>query len=813
MRKKIKIALLSCLFLSYFTFPVFSQQRIVKELQTGWKFFLGANKNAYLPDFDDSGWKNVTIPHDWAIEQPFNRDLEGSTGKLPWKGQGWYRTKLTFDDQFRGKQIYLLCDGIMAFPEIYINGKLAGTWDYGYNSFYLDITRHVTLDTENIIAVHADTRQMDSRWYPGAGIYRKIRLFAVNPLHVSIWGTQITTPIIKSTYANVKIATTIKNQTETKKTVKIIHAVYTSDDKMVASKEVSGKVFAGKDGVIDAMILLRNPRLWDIENPHLYKVKTEIYDGNELTDLYESSFGVRTMRFTANNGFYLNDRRIQFKGVNLHHDHGPLGAAFYPRAMERQIEIMKQMGCNAIRTSHNGPAPELPELCDKMGILVFYEFFDKYDKKACILDTTDFDDFAYRNVRNYVRRDRNHPCIFIWSVGNETRDVQRNKDNGFQRLHTMVNYTGKFDHTRPVTMACDVEESAWLRHFDYYDIHCWNYSRRYKLARMLEPEEPVIISESASTVSTRGFYELPLPAKKTDFTDAFQVSSYDLNTPWWAEIPDDDFMWQQQEPYVAGEFVWTGFDYIGEPTPYSEWYLKRIGLTVKNESRSSYFGIVDLCGIPKDRYYLYKSYWKPDENMVHILPHWNWKGKEGDTIPVFVYTNGDCAELFLNGKSLGKTCKKPDSKISTERYRLMWKDVIYSPGELKAVAFKEGEKIGKKVMKTAEEPYRLGLTPDRTELNTGGKDLAYLLVEALDKNGNICPLADNKVNIEINGEARLMGVGNGNPQSMNPFQSGSVSLFYGRAMIIVGSEYTKGTANIEVSSENVKKDKVTITIQ
>jgi beta-galactosidase len=398
-------------------------------------------------------------------------------------------------------------------------------------------------------------------------------------------------------------------------------------------------------------------------------------------------------------------------------------------------------------------------------------------------------------------------------VGNEIVDVQWNRNNGFHKLNLMVNAVRKYDPSRPVTLVCDRTESARLRHFDYYDVHAWNYNRRYRLARQMEPNKTVIISESASTLSTRGFYELPLPAKKTDFTTSLQISSYDLNAPEWAEIADDDFMWQEEEPYVAGEFVWTGFDYLGEPTPYTREWMKDHKLPKENASRSSYFGIMDLCGIPKDRYYLYKSHWKPDEATVHILPHWNWEGMEGKNIPVFVYTNSNCAELFLNGKSLGKKCKKPKSPNSVERDRLMWEKVIYKPGEIKAIAYKEGVKIGAATVKTAGEPYVLALTADRKNLQANGQDLSYLLIEALDKEGNPCPLANNRVKIKLTGPANIAGVGNGNPQSLHPFQSDNIELFFGKAMLIVQSGYNKGDVKVTVSSEGLRGEKVTLQVR
>jgi len=695
----------------------------------------------------------------------------------------------------------------MSKPEVYLNGQLAGKWDYGYNSFYLDVTKFLNLNGKNILAIHADTRDHDSRWYPGAGIYRKVQMVVVDPVHVGVWGTQITTPVVKSNYAEVRIMTTVFNKSgSNEENVRVENIILNQKGVEVGRKQAVTKIGSGAGKEIETTIGLTDPQRWDIANPVLYQVKTNIYNGEKLVDTYITPFGIRTIRITASNGLYLNDKRVQLKGVNLHHDQGPLGAAFYPRAMERQIEIMKSMGCNAIRTSHNMPAPELLELCDRMGILVFDEAFDKYDQKADITEETDFEDYAARNVKNFIERDRNHPCIFIWSFGNEMADVQYNNNNGFHRMQTMISYMRKYDPTRPVTMACDNTNSAAWRHFDFYDVHSWNYGRRYSLARQMEPNKAVIVSESGSTVSTRGFYELPLPVKRSEFTNSLQVSSYDLNVPEWADLPDEDFMWQQDEDYIAGEFVWTGFDYLGEPTPYGNGWTKSHGMTDREASRSSYFGIVDLCGIPKDRYYLYKSFWKPEETTVHILPHWNWDSGTVDKVPVFVYTNGDCTELFLNGKSLGKKCKNANSGKAIERFRLMWNDVTYQPGELKAVAYKEGVVIGEEILKTAGEPTQIRLTPDRSTIHADGMDLSYILVEALDKEGNVCPLASNKIELSISGPGRIAGVGNGNPQSFDSFQANYVNLFYGKAMIILGSGFEKGELKITATSNGLKQD-------
>lgn len=790
------------------------QSREIITLQTGWKFSKGNFEKAAQLKFDDSKWQDVTLPHDWAIGEATLVDGDGNTGKLPWKGEGWYRKSLDIQAGYSGKSIILIFDGIMSKPEVYLNGQLAGKWDYGYNSFYLDVTKLVNFSGKNELAIHADTRDHDSRWYPGAGIYRKIQMLVVDPVHVGVWGTQITTPVVKVNYADVRIMNKVYNNSgNTEDKIKVENIILNPKGTEIARKEATVKITSGASSEIETTIGLTDPQRWDIVNPVMYQAKTNIYKGDKLVDSSVNTFGIRTIRITPNNGLYLNDRRVQLKGVCLHHDQGLLGAAFYPRAMERQIEIMKSMGCNAIRTSHNMPAPELLELCDKMGILVFDEAFDKYDKKADITENTDFEEYAQRNIKNFIERDRNHPSVFIWSFGNEMADIQYNHNNGFHRMQTMINYMRKYDPTRPVTMACDNTGSATLRHFDFYDVHSWNYGRRYSLARQMEPTKAVIISESGSTVSTRGFYELPLPAKRSEFTPSLQVSSYDLNVPFWADLPDEDFMWQQDEEYVAGEFVWTGFDYLGEPTPYSNDWAKAHGLSDKEASRSSYFGIVDLCGIPKDRYFLYKSYWKPEETTVHILPHWNWVGSKAEKVPVFVYTNGDCAELFLNGKSLGKKCKNPTSEKAIERFRLMWNDVTYQPGELKAVAYKEGAVIGQEILKTAGEPAQIRLTPDRSTIHADGMDLSYILVEAVDKDGNVCPLASNKIELSVTGSGHIAGVGNGNPQSFDSFQANYVKLFYGKAMIIVGSGLQKGEAKVTATSDGLPEVKKSISIE
>lgn len=765
-----------------------------------WNFTKGNPENAQSINFDDSSWEKVNLPHDWAIKGPFNEQEDGSTGKLPWRGEGWYRNTFTLSSEDQGKVVYIKFDGVMSSPQIFVNGKLAGKWDYGYSSFYLDISDYVKYGQENSVAVYVDNRKHDSRWYPGAGIYRKVEMMITEKVHEEIWGTYITTPVVSQSYAEIRVLSNVWNKDSEDKKV-TVEAVLVGPEgfeiKTVASRQRN--LPAGSLFQFDNWMTVVRPQIWDVDHPVLYSLKTKVIVDGKVVDSNETPFGFRSFEFTSDDGFHLNGRRLQLRGVNLHHDHGPLGAAFNKRSMERKLEILKEMGCNAVRTSHNICAPELIELCDKMGLLVFNEAFDKYDKKADFFEGTDFYEFGERVIKNFVLRDRNNPSVFIWSVGNEMGDIQSNSNFGLQRLAAMVGFVRKYDITRPVTMACDQESNAHWRHFDYYDVHAWNYGQRWKTARKLDPSKSVIISESASTVSTRGFYELPLPEKPTDFTQSNQVSSYDLHAPSWAEVCDDDFMWQENDKYIAGEFVWTGFDYLGEPTPYLS-------------SRSSYFGIVDLCGIPKDRYYLYQSYWRPEKDLIHILPHWNWPGHEGEKVPVFVYTNGDESELFLNGKSLGKQSKKPKSEISTERYRLMWHDVVYEAGELKVVAYRAGKVIGEKVLRTAGEAYTLKLTPDRSRLEASGEDLSFILVEAYDKNGNLCPLAEHMINFELKGPGEIAGVGNGNPQSHEPFVAPYRKLFNGKAMLIVRTIANKpGKITVEASAEGLKPAKTSLT--
>ncbi len=782
--------------------------RKVMNFNRYWKFAKGEQSGAEMPNFDDSTWQQVRLPHDWAISGPFNERENGYAGKLPWRGVGWYRKTFSLDASDEGKQVYFDFDGVMAFPKVYINGRLAGSWDYGYTSFRVDATNYVKFGESNTIAVLVDTRRQGTRWYPGAGIYRKVTMTINEPVHIAHWSTYITTPEVGDSSAIVRVCSSIENHLDNNRNIIIDTVIYNPDGKQVAKGTKSDAVAANGTGELDQTFTVSKPQRWDVNSPKLYTAKVTVRDGDKILDCEINTFGIRTFKFTADDGFYLNGRRVQLYGVNLHHDQGPLGAAFYPRAMERQLEIMKDMGCNAIRTSHNPSAPELIEMCDRMGMVVWDEVFDKWDDKAGrTRGEPPLQEYAEKHIKSLVMRDRNHPSVVIWSIGNEIGNQPRDREGKSpERVKFMSDFVRKYDPTRPVGMACHIPNTVEEPILDALDLTGWNYGRRYARYRETYPDKPIIYSESASTLSTRGFYELPLPENKTDFSDKLQVDSYDLNAAQWSDIPDKEFQLMEDDRFVAGEFVWTGFDYLGEPTPFSR------------QARSSYFGIVDLCGIPKDRFYLYKSYWRPDTTTVHILPHWNWPDRVGHMVPVFVYTNGDSAELFLNGKSLGKRTKLKevhsdanDYYAVVDKYRLRWMDVIYEPGELKAIAYKDGKKIGEVVMKTAGEPAAIRLTQDRKKILASGEDLCYVLVEALDDRGTVCPLADNLINFDVEGPAEIAGVGNGNPLSFEPFQADYRKLFYGKAMLILRSvEGKTGKINVTAKSEGLKQASISV---
>lgn len=628
--------------------------RTVSNFNRDWRFAKGDIDGAASPDFDDSAWQAVRLPHDWAIAGPFDPEEHGFAAKLPWKGVGWYRKTFTLDGPNDGRRVYLDFDGVMAFPQVYVNGKLAGGWDYGYMSFRVDATPYVKFGEPNVVAVRVDTTKHGTRWYPGAGIYRKVMLTVTGPIHIGHWGTQVTTPEITDEAARVVVRTIVENHGEDEVTVGVVFRFREPHGGVLGSSGDSITIPAGGSKEVGTEYTVLNPQRWDINQPNLYSVETAIVPADELSekeiadandiDRDAVKFGIRSYELTANDGFHLNGRRVQLHGVNLHHDHGPLGAAFYTRAMERQLEIMRDLGVNAIRTSHNPPSPELLDLCDRMGFVVWDECFDKWNHTAGRTGgKPPLKAYGEKQIRNLVMRDRNHPSVIVWSIANEIPPAPGDPEGlTAERVKFMSEFVRNYDPSRPVGLGHHIVETAATNIFDPLDFTGWNYGRRYWLFRERYPQKPIIYSESASALSTRGFYELPLPSSKTDFSEQGQVDSYDYNSARWSDIADVEFELMERDGFVAGEFVWTGFDYLGEPTPFDE------------DAVSSYFGIVDLCGLPKDRFYFYRSYWRPDVPTVHILPHWNWPDRVGQIVPVFVYTNGDSAELFLNGKSLGR---------------------------------------------------------------------------------------------------------------------------------------------------------------
>ncbi|MBN2514271.1 MAG: glycoside hydrolase family 2 protein [Sedimentisphaerales bacterium] len=777
-----------------------------------WAFMKGEIQRAETVDFDASQWQSVRLPHDWAISGPFDPSGDGSTGKLPWQGVGWYRKIFKLDTASHGKRVCFNFDGVMAFPRIYINGRLAGQWDYGYTPFWIDATDYVKFGEENVIAVSVDTRQHRSRWYPGAGIYRDVTMVITDKVHLEPWGTFVTTPLVSNEIATVKVRNTIINDLDSDKVVDVTVTLADPEGKEFVTKKAFLPVPAGSHKDVMMSFPVHRPLLWDVASPNLYRAKTTVELDGEVVDAEATTFGIRSFEFTPDDGFHLNGRRVQIYGVCLHHDLGPLGTAFNRRAMERELEIMREMGVNAVRTSHNPPARGLVELCDRMGLLVIDEVFDKWDGTADRVDgQPPLEEHGRKHIRSLVMRDRNSPSVIMWSIGNEIGNDSRNRPgSGKSPEHVtfLSDFVRDYDSTRPVTLACHTPGTADSPILDSLDVVGYNYGRRYDHFREKYPQVPLYYSESASTVSTRGYYSFPLPDNKLDYDrQARKVSSYDLTATSWSDIPDFEFHTTFNEhTFLAGEFVWTGFDYLGEPTPV-------------RQSRSSYFGIVDLCGIPKDRYYLYRSLWRPEETTVHILPHWNWPDRVGKNVPVFVYTNGDSAELFLNEKSLGKRTKKKELTGQeyyelTDLYRLRWNDVIYAPGQLQVVAYKDGAQIGQATMQTAGEPAKIRLTPDRNRIKADGCDLSYILVEMVDEQGNLCPLADNLIKFSIDGPAQIVGVGNGDQNSLEPFQTDYRNLFYGKAMLIVRSrEDQLGQAKIMALSEGVSSAQATVQCQ
>ncbi len=780
--------------------------------------------------FDDSQWRAVNLPHDWAIAGPFKQEYPGSTGKLKWWGVGWYRKHLEIPATDAGRKIYLDVDGAMAYATVWLNGRMVGGWPYGYASWRVDLTPFVKFGGDNLLAIRLDNPPDSSRWYPGGGIYRHLWLVKTAPVHVAHWGTFVTTPEITANEATAMIQVKLDNDSDADATVTLDSQIFElnadgSQGKPVPAAPLHNqeiKIAAHQPETMTAGIKFSNPKLWSLENPQRYVVVTTVtQDGKEI-DRYETPFGIRTIQFTADHGFLLNGQRVPLQGVCDHHDLGALGAALNNRALERQVEILKRMGCNAIRTSHNPPAPELLEICDRLGLVVMDEAFDCWQQGKTPNDYNMlFADWHEADVRALVRRDRNHPCVILWSIGNEVPD--QDTPAGPQLAAELRDIVHSEDTTRPVTAACDRISSGFNEFHKSLDVFGYNYKpMQYAKFHAANPGQPLFGSETASTISSRGVYFFPVGHNKGGGKGDFQMSSYDLYAPPWATSPDTEFAGQDQNPFVAGEFVWTGFDYLGEPTPYNgdltilsnfsdpaaaakmKEELARLG-KIPSPSRSSYFGIIDLAGFPKDRFYLYQARWRPQLPMAHILPHWNWPERVGQITPVHVYTSGDAAELFLNGKSLGLKKKAPFE------YRLRWDDVVYQPGELRVVAYKNDKPWATDVVRTAGPAAKLLLQPDRRRISADGQDLSFVTVTVADQQGLFVPRSKNHIQFSLAGPGEIAAVDNGDATSFEPFQASEHDAFNGLALVIVGSVAgSQGTIVLKATSPGLRPAEVEI---
>ncbi|MBG7612710.1 DUF4982 domain-containing protein [Polaribacter sp. BAL334] len=795
---------IAILFLSVLSLSFQAQTRKVITLKENWKFQKGIIENAQNITFDDAKWQKVSVPHDWAIYGPFDKEIDkqnvaitqngekiptektGRTGSLPHIGTAWYRNEFSLSTIETSKKIMLLFEGAMSEPEVFINGKKVGEWKYGYSYFYFDISENI-IEGKNTIAVKLTNKEFASRWYPGAGLYRNVRLIIKNQESIAQWGTFITTPFVTDSLAKINIKTRINSDKGFVKTT-----IFDAEGKTLISKE-SSTIFGHE---FEQNIPLENPTLWSPETPYLYTAKTEYFVNNKLSDEITTRFGVRKIEFTREKGFVLNGEITKFKGVCLHHDLGPLGTAINIAALKRQMIILKDMGVNAIRSSHNMPSFEQLELADDMGFLFLAESFDEW-KKPKVENGYNrfFDEYAEKDIVNLVRATRNHPSIVMWSSGNEVPDQWGTE--GVKRAKWLQDIFHTEDPTRPVTVGMDQVKAVMESGFGaIMDIPGLNYRvHLYEEAYEKFPQGFILGSETASTVSSRGIYKFPVEKGSMKQYDDFQSSSYDLEYCSWSNLPEDDFILQDDKPWVIGEFVWTGFDYLGEPTPYDE----------KWPSRSSYFGMIDLAGIPKDRYYLYRSRWNTKAETLHILPHWNWEGREGEKTPVFVYTNYESAELFVNGKSQGIQ-KKIKNGNPQERYRLLWNDVIYEPGILKVVAFdKNGKAIAEKEMKTAGKPHKIVLETDRKTIKSNGEDLSFVTVSVVDKNGIPCPTATNQLQFEVTGKGTFRAACNGDATSLELFHLPTMKLFSGKLVVLVKSTKEAGKIELKVSGKGLKK--------
>ena len=753
-----------------------------ENFDANWKFHLGDIAGAETVSFSDVKWRELNLPHDWSIEGSFRPDNpSGHQGGLLPGGIGWYRKKFNLNDT-AGKKFFIVFDGVYKNSTVYINGNELGTRPYGYATFQYDMTPYIR-EGENVLAVKVDnSKQPDSRWYTGAGIYRHVWLITSSPVYVAQWGTFVTTPVVSEKEATVNVLTTIANDTPEKSNLSILLSVLDDSGKEVATQKQSVKANSNSNIEVKTNLKVNSPKLWDTENPNLYKLVTKVFQGKDLKDIYTTTFGIRSIAFRADSGFYLNGKNVKILGVCNHHDLGALGAAINDRALQRQLELLKTMGCNGIRCSHNLMAPELLELCDKMGFLVMDETFDSWyiGKDAAPFGFQNyFKDWHEREITDMVLRDRNHPSVIFWSIGNEIKEQWfPGSTNGGEIARELVATVKKYDTTRFTTSAFNFPRDADKKGMTAaVDVVGFNYSiDAYDEIRQKHPDWFYLASETTSQFDSRGVYHFTLDTIVKTFPDC-QASAFD--DAGGGTTHEEAWLAVKNRPWMSGLYIWTGFDYFGEPSPYG------------NQAVSSYFGIFDLCGFPKDSYYFYKSQWT-NEPMVHLLPHWNWK--EGQQIDVLAYTNCDEVKLYLNGQLL-ETKKLAD----TQKLSLRWK-VPFRAGVLKAEGFNNGKLVATDVVKTAGDIAKIELLPDRSTINANGKDLSFITVKITDENGTLVPEADNLVHFELEGEGKIVGVGNGNPMSLEPAKGRERRAFSGMCQVIVQSTGNAGDIKLKASS-------------
>ena len=761
---------------------------------------------------DSINYSPVTVPHDWAINGPFDKkwDLQnvaivqngetekteksGRSGALPGIGRGFYKT--TVDLKKLPKTAVLEFDGAMSDPHVYINGKLAGHWAYGYNAFRVDAAPYLKKG-KNEISVSLDNREESSRWYPGGGLYRPVQLVTnADAASINQWGSYFRTESIADGKAEISICTNINN---VDKTLSVENQLVDATGKIVAQYKYGD---FDAQGNVQKRLTVDNAQLWSPESPYLYKLVTRLYRNNKLVDQVQQKVGIRTVRVAQYDGFQLNGVTRKIKGVCLHHDLGPLGAAVNKAALIRQVRTMKEMGCDAIRTAHNMPSTWQMEICDSMGMMVMAESFDMWIYPKCKNGyALNFKEWADKDIENLVLNHRNHPSIVMWSIGNEIPEQW--SEEGRRISEHLQNLCHKFDPTRPVTQGMDQAEAALKSGFaQVMDVPGFNY-RVHKYDKNIRqlPKGFLLGSETASTVSSRGVYKFPVEASSSKTYADGQCSSYDVEYCPWSNLPDDDWCMQDDRDYTIGEFVWTGYDYLGEPSPYDEYW----------PSRSSYFGICDLAGLPKDRYWLYRSHWRTDDATLHVLPHWTFPERVGETTPVYCYTSWPSAELFVNGKSQGRIVKNPGTRL--DRYRLRWNNVKYEPGEIKVVAYDyDGTPRGEKIVRTAGAPARIVLKADRNRISSKGEDLSFVTVSVVDKNGTPCPTATNKMKFEVSGAGKYRAACNGDATSLVAFNSTEMPLFSGELVVVVEG-LKRGTAMLSVSADGLPTAKLPIEVE